>query len=161
MNDEIPDPQPKSRVVGRFLQLYFADEESADTGPDTKADASETPADDPAVFEEQEFRDSMGDTGLMRQLIDVFDEETGQCLEGARGAVSAGDAEALHVSSHALKGLLGNYSAPSALSAAADLDDLARRGEMDGAGDSLAACEREVGRLREALEAFRTTLPSE
>jgi len=43
----------------------------------------------------------------MRELIDVFPEESGHALEKARLALAANDADQLHLAAHSLKGMVG------------------------------------------------------
>ena len=94
----------------------------------------------------------------MRELIDLFPLESATSLENARRALAAGDAEALHRWAHKLKGMVGVYEAKRAWDAAAKLDTLARKGDLQRAEALLADCEREVAALRDALTDFRAEL---
>lgn len=113
---------------------------------------------DHEIFDGKRFLKEMGDEGLVRELIDIFPEETGAMLKRARLAVSSNDAAELHAAAHALKGTIGTYCAPAAHLAAKELDDLARAGDLTDAAAALICCEYEVQRLGAALAEFRRTL---
>jgi HPt (histidine-containing phosphotransfer) domain-containing protein len=55
---------------------------------------------------------------------------------------------------HAIKGSVGNFSAPVALAAAQRLERLARSGDLHDADAASAALEAEIIRLRAALIAL-------
>ena len=150
----------------RSIELFTALEGNA-ISPASDATADSPPAeskpatgnDDETILDVDGFRESLGDTDLMRQLIDVFAEEAGEYLERARQGLESGDADALHGAAHSLKGLVGNYCAKRAFDAARELDEIAREGNLDGAPEAFASCDREVAALQTALEAFRDSLP--
>ena len=95
----------------------------------------------------------------MRQLIDIYPEDSEAMLLEAETALRRKDRAALHQAAHSLKGLLGNYSAPVALEAARDLSLLAREDRLEDAPPLLGDTIREVRRLGDALKAFARTLP--
>ncbi|QIF01086.1 PAS domain-containing protein [Roseimicrobium sp. ORNL1] len=114
-----------------------------------------------SVFDAAAFRESISDEGLMRQLVEIYPEDSEDMLLEAETALRDKDRAALHQAAHSLKGLLGNYSAPIALEAARTLSRLAREDRLKDAAPVLADTIREVRRLADALKAFGKTLPAE
>src|SRR5437763_1405817 len=88
------------------------------------------------------------DMGLLREMVAIFNASAPALLEQATSALAAGDAEALHRATHALKGAASNFAATEACQAATALDELAQRGRLDPACGVLAALEGEIARLR-------------
>ena len=113
---------------------------------------------DTGIFDRERFRREYPDQSLMRELIDIFQEETSAYFEQARHAVSQNDATEVHAAAHSLKGTIGSYFAKRACQSATALDAMARRGDLTQAANTLAACEREVEHLQSALLEFRDTL---
>ncbi|WP_170156803.1 hybrid sensor histidine kinase/response regulator [Roseimicrobium gellanilyticum] len=112
-----------------------------------------------SVFDAAAFRESINDEDLMRQLIEIYPEDSEDMLLAAETALRANDRAELHQAAHSLKGLLGNYSAPVALEAARTLSLLAREDRLQDAPPVLGDTIREVRRLGDALKAFAKTLP--
>ncbi len=59
-----------------------------------------------------------GDVELLRQLVELFREDSARHLRDLRAALERGDAKAIERSAHALKGSTSNFCAPSAWEAA-------------------------------------------
>jgi PAS domain S-box-containing protein len=114
-----------------------------------------------SVFDAAAFRESINDEGLMRQLIEIYPEDSEDMLLEAETALRAKNRAALHQAAHSLKGLLGNYSAPVALEAARNLSLLAREDRLQDAAPVMGDTIREVRRLGDALKAFAKTLPEQ
>jgi CheY-like chemotaxis protein/HPt (histidine-containing phosphotransfer) domain-containing protein len=110
------------------------------------------------VFDAARFRKNTGDDELMRTLLDLFEEEADGSLANIDKAVVARDAEALHHAAHALKGMVGNFSADRVFNCIRDLDDKARHGELEGACRMVPDAKSELAQLRAALKAFRQSL---
>jgi HPt (histidine-containing phosphotransfer) domain-containing protein len=99
-----------------------------------------------------------GDVEFLRETITMLDEDAPGLLEEIQTAAEAGDAAALVKPAHALKGMLANFCAPSAESAARELEALARSGRLDGVGEAVERVEQETARLSEALHQFLRTM---
>ncbi len=110
------------------------------------------------LFDREQFRKEFSDPGLMRQLIDLFAEETAGSLKEAQQAIEDKNAADLHAAGHALKGTLGNYCAGNALRSANALDELGRGEDLAKASSLLADCVRDTAELHAALIEFRDTL---
>jgi signal transduction histidine kinase/DNA-binding response OmpR family regulator len=98
-----------------------------------------------------------GDASLAREMATVFVADAGRMLSGINAAVDGQDAAALREAAHALKGAAGNFNAHAVVSAALELENIGKAGEMDRARPVAAnlstELERLVGELREFAEA--------
>jgi HPt (histidine-containing phosphotransfer) domain-containing protein len=92
-----------------------------------------------------------GDTELLREMAELFFADNARLVGAVRAAVAAGDAEALRVAAHTLKGSVGNFCAGEAAAAARELEVMGRAGELGGAADALR-------RLEGALATFVSAL---
>jgi HPt (histidine-containing phosphotransfer) domain-containing protein len=95
-----------------------------------------------------------GDAELMFQLVDLFFEGCPPLLADMRSALAAEDCAALQFAAHALKGSAGSLAAERTYDAALRLEMSARAGDLSNARHDLAAVEREIEQLREALSAL-------
>jgi CheY-like chemotaxis protein len=107
------------------------------------------------VFDSEVFEKQNDDPGLSRQLLDIFEEECDALLARTDDAVRNGDAKALHEAAHGLKGMLGVYFSRCAVASAAEVDSLARAGDLEGAREKLPALREAAGKLGEALRKYR------
>lgn len=95
-----------------------------------------------------------GDTELLTELIDIFQEHSMLMISEIQSAVSREDAVRLRESAHSLKGSVGNFGAAKAYTAAARLEAIGERGDLSGAGLAFGVLEIEVQRVRNALASF-------
>jgi HPt (histidine-containing phosphotransfer) domain-containing protein len=116
-----------------------------------EAGAPALPAPDPILDPEALLGRVAGDRALLRELVAIFTEDAPGMLERIAGALAADDSAAVAKAAHALKGSVGVFSAGPAAGAAAELEQLARSGELSAAGRTYATLEREVARLAEEL----------
>lgn len=99
-----------------------------------------------------------GDVELLKELVDLFRDDSARLLRELHAALDQGDARALERSAHALKGSVGNFCASSAWEAALNLETLARSGVIVGAEEALHALDREVEALNADLASFAKEL---
>lgn len=92
-----------------------------------------------------------GNRRLLRELVRLFLADCPRRLAEIKEAVRRGDAEALRIEAHTLKGSIGNFAAKQAFAAAQRLEIMGRDGDLDKAGDARMALESELGRLTEGL----------
>ncbi|MDF3067110.1 MAG: barA 3 [Polyangiaceae bacterium] len=95
-----------------------------------------------------------GDRRLLVELVRLFVEERPALLLGMEAALRDGDPEELARAAHKAKGAFGNLSAPLALQAAAELELLARHGELALATDVFLRLRTQVERLEAELRAL-------
>ncbi|NNE43893.1 MAG: Hpt domain-containing protein [Gemmatimonadetes bacterium] len=92
-----------------------------------------------------------GDRELLADIVSLFFDSSEGLVRDLRTAVAQADSDALHETAHQLKGALANVGAEAATRAAADLEQIGRRGSMTGMEDALSALEQEMTRLAPAL----------
>lgn|GEM_PF-2452397 len=108
--------------------------------------------------EAAEFKVSIGDVPLMRELVRMFLEDWQTMPADARQALDDHDAEALHLAAHSLKGMVGIYCAAPAFHAVSVLTDNTRAGNLHHARKLLDVAIQEIARLTSALEHFQQDL---
>ena len=92
-----------------------------------------------------------GNRRLLRELVHLFLADCPQRLVEIKEAVRRGDAEALRIAAHTLKGSVGNFAAKNAFAAAQRLEIMGRDGDLHTAGEACATLESELALLREEL----------
>jgi two-component system sensor histidine kinase/response regulator len=95
-----------------------------------------------------------GDPELRQRIARLFLEHVPDARARLHDALARRDAAALAASAHWLKGAVGNFPAPVATEAAARVEMLGRRGDLDGASAACAALDAELDRLAQALAAL-------
>jgi HPt (histidine-containing phosphotransfer) domain-containing protein len=110
-------------------------------------------ADDAPVYDRCEALERMGgDEELFQTLVDMFVADSeGYCSALAR-ALADGDAAILHREAHTVKGLLATFSANAGAALALQLEQQARRGELQGADALVGAVSAAIRALVGALE---------
>jgi len=88
-----------------------------------------------------------GNSKLLTELIQLFLGEAPQLMEVMRKALQQGDMQGLARSAHSMKGAAGNFFAHGTASAASQLEDNAKKGDMEAAKAGLASLEVVVERL--------------
>lgn len=92
-----------------------------------------------------------GDRELLKEIIDLFHKGAAGQMEELRASIGKKDAEAVAVSSHALKGTLISVGAKSAYQHSLRLENMARSGNLDGSEAIYKDLELELKRLVLAL----------
>jgi two-component system sensor histidine kinase/response regulator len=95
-----------------------------------------------------------GDRTFLSELLELFRADYPGQIRTAREAVSNGDAAALQLVGHALKGALQNLAAPIASKLAAGLESMGRSGDIALAEPRVKELEKELPRVIETLEAL-------
>jgi two-component system, sensor histidine kinase and response regulator len=130
-----------------LLDSYVAGASILEPPPHVPADTNSE-----GVMNMDEFRNRTdGDTSLMRELIDLFVSEYPRQLEDVRRAVRSRNMTDLKSAAHALKGTVGNFSAEPSMNAAASLEEMGRRGDLDEATEYCGRLATELSRLHTTL----------
>jgi len=95
-----------------------------------------------------------GDRDLLGELIAIFEVESPKLLAMIHAAIERGDAAALELNAHGLKGAAGNFSAGPAADRARELEIMGRNRNLEGAVEKLGLLEVEIKRLLAEFEAF-------
>ncbi len=101
-----------------------------------------------------------GDAKLARKLARLFLADSGSMMERIRGALAQGDAEALRIAAHTLKGSVGNFSTTGAYEAALEIEKLARRVDLPSAARACQELEAHMARLTVTLEGLGGRRPA-
>ena len=73
-----------------------------------------------------------GDRELLAEVVNIFMEDCPKMMSDIENALDRADPEALMRSAHAVKGCVGNFGASEALEVALALEQLGRRGSVEG-----------------------------
>jgi two-component system sensor histidine kinase/response regulator len=93
-----------------------------------------------------------GDGATLLELAAIFRTECPKLMDLIRDAVARSDTAALQRAAHSLKGSVAVLAAEAAQDAAADLEQLARNGDLAALREGLQRVEIEVKRLLPALQ---------
>jgi CheY-like chemotaxis protein len=95
-----------------------------------------------------------GDEALLAEVIRLFLKECPRLAQAVRDAVERGDARALWISAHTLKGSVSNFGAVHAAELADRLQALGRQGCVAEAATLVDALDSELTRLKPVLAAW-------
>jgi HPt (histidine-containing phosphotransfer) domain-containing protein len=121
----------------------------------TAAGKATAGADSEALYDLQSALNRLdGDRELFGKLAEFFHEDAPQLLDRIRAAVAANQAREVERAAHSLKSLAANFSANAASSAAWQIEELARGGNLEKAANLLPEVASQVQKLREALSRY-------
>jgi HPt (histidine-containing phosphotransfer) domain-containing protein len=122
--------------------------------------AEQPPEADPLQLDRAAMLEQLGgDEGSLRQLIQIFLQESSELIAEMRQALAEGDAARLTRPAHSLKGAAGLFAAPGVAETAQELESLGHEGQLAGATEVFGRLEQEYGRLKPALDALLGTEP--
>jgi CheY-like chemotaxis protein len=96
-----------------------------------------------------------GDRGLLDLVVQAVLDESADTLRAIRDAVSGGNAAALRLAAHKLKGSIRHFGASRVFDLAFQLERMGEHNDLAAAQDVLAGLEAEWSALAEALAARR------
>jgi two-component system sensor histidine kinase/response regulator len=91
---------------------------------------------------------------FLREIAVIYLDDAPTRLAALRDAVERRDAQAIFATAHAFKSGSGNIGATAVHDLCAALESMGRQGNLSGAAGTLAALEREYGRVEQALRAL-------
>ena len=100
------------------------------------------------------LRNLEGDRELLKEIVDLFFESSGEILDSIREAVKSAHHEDLNRTAHQLKGALANVGAQAAAAAALELETLGRNGVLTGIEDAMSSLDAEMERLQPELQSL-------
>ncbi|MGA8067629.1 MAG: DUF4381 family protein [Terriglobales bacterium] len=166
MDDYLSKPVQRQQLLG-VLARYQANR-AANRSVDGAQPAAERKAAMPSetttrvataadeVIDKAELLNKLeGDEELLRELIDIFFEESGVLLEQISDAVTKRDAAGLHRAAHKLKGTVSTFGGSSATRAALALEMMGRNGELDHAEAGFMELRERMKALERALAEMR------
>ncbi len=127
---------------------------------DVEATAAAAPPDDSpqrAVTAALErLRDLFGDDETLPEIIEIFLEDAPKSMDMLTTAVQGGDAEAIAIAAHGLKGMLRNFGLDALGDLFQRLEQRARAGETAAAASLLADAEQGLGAIYPLLQDHRS-----
>ena len=96
------------------------------------------------------------DRDLLAELFELFQEDFPRLRSAINGAVDSGNLPQVEKAAHSLKGMLANLSIKQGTELAANIEAVARAGDMLQIRQAVAAFDREAAGFSAALDAFRT-----
>jgi len=110
------------------------------------------------AFDEAALMDRVdGDVEFLQETIAMLDEDCPALLDQVHAAVRSRDEAALVKSAHALKGMLANFCAEPAETAARELEMKGRERRLDDLEAVADRVQHETDRLKQALHQFLRT----
>ena len=95
-----------------------------------------------------------GDERLLQEIAVLFLEECPKMMAEIRSAVETGDATALELAAHSLKGSVGNFGADKVFQAALRLEAIGRSRDLSAAREAFGDLASAVDSLQPALVAL-------
>ena len=92
-----------------------------------------------------------GDPEFLVEVVEAFLDDAPPRLETIRSTLASGDGEGLGRAAHSLKGSSGNFGAMRMQALCADIERLARAGELSPLGPLVAQLAVEYGRVADRL----------
>jgi HPt (histidine-containing phosphotransfer) domain-containing protein len=92
-----------------------------------------------------------GDTGLLADLVQVYDEDSSPLLARMASGVEARRGDEVRYAAHSLRGLAANFGATALTDPLLHLEEAAAQGRMDEAPELLQQVQRESARLLATL----------
>jgi HPt (histidine-containing phosphotransfer) domain-containing protein len=93
-----------------------------------------------------------GDMDLLRELVELFAEETPRMLSQIEDAIKHGSAAEIEKGSHKIKGSVLQFSARAAAAIALELEENARLGSVEGSEVLLEKLKQEIEVLQATLQ---------
>ncbi len=112
----------------------------------------------PEAFDDHALMERVdGDVEFLEETIAMLDEDSPALLDEIHAAARSGDAAALIRPAHALKGMLANFCAEPAETAARELETMGREGRLTDVDRAVDRARSETERLIKDLhELLRT-----
>ncbi len=155
------DPRELEQTLSRWLSAPARASAGNGAGVEREAVAADPAppggdggAEEPPVEKEELLRRMGGDRGLVAEVVKVFLDTYPDLLAELSLAAAEREGERLWQTAHSLKGSLANLAARGASELAAEIERLARQGELDRAAGL-------VPRLREMVERVADVLREE
>jgi HPt (histidine-containing phosphotransfer) domain-containing protein len=95
-----------------------------------------------------------GDRKLLKEVAELFMEDTPRLLSEIRAAIVRTDDKALKRAAHTLRGSVGNFGAKRAIDATSQLEELGRRGDFAHAEEIASRLEEELAHVFAGLDSL-------
>ena len=146
MDDYVSKPI-SAEILRQAIRKYM---KPAQTAPVEEQNEAETPLPDEAIV----LAAFDNDRDFFKEAVGMFLEDYPEMMHEIQAAVQQSDAERLHRSAHALKGMTGNFHAVPAFEAARTLEEMGRASDLSGSDEAWKRLVDEMQRLHERLTAL-------
>jgi signal transduction histidine kinase/CheY-like chemotaxis protein len=153
MDDYVAKPIRPAELTRALQEVRPVDRVGAEPSPSSSGLA----ALDPAALDNLR---ELGGGDFVADLANTFLEDAPQSLATLRRSLEQGDTDELRRTAHTLKSNGATFGAEEFSDLCRRLEEQARNGELDGAGELVDRIEEEYEPLRRALEALRSEVPS-
>jgi CheY-like chemotaxis protein/nitrogen-specific signal transduction histidine kinase/HPt (histidine-containing phosphotransfer) domain-containing protein len=114
--------------------------------------ASETVENDLPSFDKEALLNAFDhDWSFFKEAVDMFISDYPPMVNDLREALKAEDAVILRRTGHSLKGMVGNFQGEAAAQAAANLEEMGRKGEFSGKEEAFENLISELDKIEKAL----------
>jgi PAS domain S-box-containing protein len=114
--------------------------------------ASETVENDLPSFDKEALLNAFDhDWSFFKEAVGMFASDYPPMVDDLREALKAEDAVTLRRAGHSLKGMVGNFQGEAAAQAAANLEEMGRKGEFSGKEQAFENLISELDKLEKAL----------
>ncbi len=123
----------------------------------TKGDEGQEPCTGPGegiTQREDLFERVAGDVSLLRELVELFMDDSLRLVDRIRQAVTRKDADDLEKAAHALKGSVLNFEAKTVADIAQALETMGRNRDLTQAQNVVAELEKQIEAMRAELKAM-------
>lgn len=114
--------------------------------------------DDVDVDRLRDLGESMGGSDVLVDLIGIYLEEAPRQLDRMEAAIAEGDADALGLAAHTLKGSSAQLGVPRLSEVCRDLEAMGDEGEVAGAEEKVQQAREVFERARSQLQELRDEL---
>ena len=111
----------------------------------------------PLIEEEKVLAGLGGDRELLAEVLRLFIDDSARLLREMHAAVAQKNAEAIRQVAHALKGSIANLSSGTPREVAAEIEQVGKRGELEGISRLVDRLEHELALLRQSAEQLLNT----
>jgi two-component system sensor histidine kinase/response regulator len=152
MDGYLSKPLRAHELMGA-IEALVADQPGAPPAPSGNGDGAEAPS----PLDHAEMLAVMeGDYGLLLELAEIFLADTPPLMTRLRDAVTQRDSSRIASLAHRIGGSAGNFRARSAASAARQMEEMARRGDLQNVEMAWADLERNMDELMVGLRSLKT-----
>jgi HPt (histidine-containing phosphotransfer) domain-containing protein len=133
-------------------QLIAASDAAMPRSPASPSASTPAAAD---VFDAAAMRERLGeDEQLVRELVELFQEDYPRLLQRVAAAIRSSDPEALRQAAHTLKGSVATFGAQTATRLAKQLEEIGQGSDLTAAEQTYSELAAAVQQLREALDSW-------
>jgi two-component system, sensor histidine kinase and response regulator len=161
MDDYLIKPVRAREIYDKLETLFVNSDRVAppprSSSPPVVAPAERSAQSPSAIDWESAYAVVDGDRELLGEIVAAFLVECPTLLEQIRAAIAVGDLDVLRRGAHTLKGALRTLGIESASEQAAELEEIARRGDISAVRALLARLEFQLHQILSEAKSFAST----